>query len=319
MTKLLTKDLRLLLRRLGASTTGTKPILESRLSTTLQTPKLPEPTDRRSSTRVLSLDLGLRNLAFCLTDIRLTPTTGSSHRAGIDVLDWQRLVLAGPDATIRPSPIAAAQTEAGAAEAAPLDAKEDFSPARIAGLAATLVRETLLPARPDVVLLERQRWRSGGGAAVLEWTLRVNMLEQAIWACLECARRDEGAGRGFEVHPVVPARVAQFWCPEVDREGKGGAKLIKKLKIELLEGWCKRLGGTGAAEVGIEGEEMDLSFRGDGEKMRKVFLESGKRASRKEKDGDRLVKRDDVADCLLQALAWTRWETNRRNYIANNG
>jgi len=143
-----------------------------------------------------------------------------------------------------------------------------FSPARLSLVTAHLVRTLLLPLRPTHVLIERQRFRTGGNAAVSEWTLRVGALEAMIHATLGTYRdilKDNqalstaGSGKGLptaqgsvtggesalslaagleSVSSVVPKQVAAYVFPvagentasavEEDVDGEGDETKKKK-------------------------------------------------------------------------------------------
>lgn len=105
--------------------------------------------------------------------------------------------------------------------------EDSFHPRVLARAAHALLTRVLLPYKPDIILIERQRYRSGGGAAIQEWTVRVNTLESMLWAVLEALKGDtwnlpspsntEDAGQP-QVFDVSPARVGTFWIDSLDEE-----------------------------------------------------------------------------------------------------
>lgn len=77
----------------------------------------------------------------------------------------------------------------------------------------------------------------------------------------------------------------------VGRKGK----VDKKAKVAIVKSW-----------VAGESEDVSLTFEGQAAEISEAF---------KQARGGRLLaggKLDDLADCLLQAVAWARWEENRR-------
>lgn len=184
-----------------------------------------------------------------------------------------------------------------------------------------------------------------------EWTLRVNLLEHMIWACLATLRAQsrlagrtrgggailEGAARLQAVYEVSPAKVAKFWCGDLARDlgdgedvsSEGGTvngtrtktpitKITKADKVAVAKGWV----GDWSSEVVRTDGSVGLEFEVGAAQTAQAFLASasGQRKARKKKGKDivegegeeSLGKLDDLADCLLQGVAWVKWEENRR-------
>lgn len=151
-----------------------------------------------------------------------------------------------------------------------------------------------------------------------EWTLRVNMFEAMIYAVLQTyAARGLWAGA---VHPVAPRKVVKFWLGDglVGEDRLGGVSKstrTKTAKVKLVASWLEqgtrvRLKGA-AASMG----RSFLKGRRGGKKMDR------KEATTADQNGDGAIgvetgKLDDLADCLLQGMAWVRWEENRRAILS---
>jgi cruciform cutting endonuclease 1 len=196
---------------------------------------------------------------------------------------------------------------------------------------ALQVTQDFLAHKPDIVLIERQRFRSGGGSAIQEWTVRVNTLEAMLWACFETLRANQVTPEGAKfpaVHEVAPKRVASFWTAaleahhppadlfapdfsppdlKVSNSTAKASSTGKKEKIAVLRSWLDGSGG------------VSLDFSAETQKIAAAFAQGFKRRKSKSNETvgadpviERETKLDDLADCVLQGAAWVRWEENRR-------
>ena len=170
---------------------------------------------------------------------------------------------------------------------------ESFEPIDLAAKAYALIKQSLEKHNPHTILIERQRYRSGGGAPILEWTLRVNMLEAMFHAVLHTLSRQR-IHPDFVVHSVSPRRVTQFWLADI--EEKLNSRETKLAKIEV-------------ARDMIAGKRMSIEFLEESNEVAKGFD-----ARLGGSSGGKKV--DDLADSLLQGLAWLKWDTNRTTTFA---
>lgn len=228
----------------GLPVVGRKDELLARLTAALS--KAPSPAKSRPEPVVLSIDLGIKNLALSL----LTPASPSASAAGkktaprskarsstnqapkndgtdppfINLHTWRRLSLieSAARALARDGEEAVAEVETPGAI---------FAPAALAKTTYEFLKGTVLrlePA-PTHILIERQRWRSNGSTAIQEWTVRVNSLEAMLHASLQTLR-DVGIWDG-DVISVRPESSGQLF---LDAEGSStGAKDI--VPDEVLE------------------------------------------------------------------------------------
>ncbi len=342
----------------GLTNSGTKAEHLSRLPKELSVTRIHNTSNTQSrSKRILSIDMGIRNLAYCVLDVPHPDTRKTATRTpaatfadltasretmptalrGLKLLAWERTAVSAASAV--------PATPADGTIALPNDpvSKESFEPATLARLAYALVTSVFLPHDPDVVLIERQRYRSGSAPSILEWTVRVNMFESMLHGVFETLRQQRqsradpslstgrAVGRGSsdfpDVHSVSPKKVSSFWLTDrvgIGEGGEGGARKNsteqKKVKIRVAEEWLR--GGA-------------LTCSREAEMTTRAFLEmrtnkKGARRSKKEEiahdaDGNavkasegksiKLTKLDDLADCLLQGIAWVQWEINRRKIL----
>lgn len=256
--------------------------------------------------------MGIRNLAYCILDL---PPQKPKQAKPLPILQsWHRLSVSqapinhGDDGTV---------------------AKEVFDPATLSTIAYTLLRDRLLAMKPDFVLIERQRFRSMGSKHILEWTIRVNMFESILYAVLHTLK-EEGIWEGVVV-PVLPGKVGPFWIGEdvdegtpedgVGETGKEGKKKKvrtsknakvknKGAKIDLVRGWC----GSGDMVTWGNKEVEDMVNAYVDKWDRRPGGVKGPKGPKKElvEGQEKMGKLDDLADCLLQGMAWVQWEENKR-------
>jgi Mitochondrial resolvase Ydc2 / RNA splicing MRS1 len=225
--------------------------------------------------------MGIRNLALC--SLSIPPDREIPPVPRIDA--WSRVT------------VSAKSTEGG----------ETFEPSEYAKKAYELMRKSLEMYRPHTILIERQRYRSGGAAAVQEWTVRVNMLESMFHAVLRTLSEtrssistpalsthspstpslDSSSLPEFEVHSVSPKKITQLWVQE---EGRLTARETKVKKIAV----AKKI---------VDGEEVKVEFVGQAREVAEKFNVRGE------------GKADDLADSMLQCLGWWRWHVHREEMV----
>lgn len=319
--------LRQVARLLGKTRTGTKSVLTDRIAEALETSKPLAP-----GTRILSIDLGIRNLAYSLLEV---PPAGTNHEPS-DVTKpkrgrkkstpatvtpilhaWERLALIPKTSTpVKPSKKRRstkakdpanqedeAPTEEAADKATTPVVMEDFSPTRLSALAVDLIINRLLPLRPDIVTLEQQRFRSMGGPAVYEWTLRVNSLESMLYAVFTTLRQlgrwPDGRVEGVVARNVLEFMALQEKVAGVEVDGIWGKDAQNK---KVKKGIVARLLGSGQG-VEVAPEVAPTS---------KEYLDVWEGKVRGQRKSDSFKKLDDMADCLLQGLAFIRWQENKK-------
>ncbi|KAK8186247.1 mitochondrial resolvase Ydc2 [Phyllosticta citribraziliensis] len=244
-SSLKTVDLKTLLALIGSPTSGTKPTLVSRFRHDVAAPRLTPVFRQRApgsvAHRIVSVDMGIRNLAFCVADVEMRAPRQKQSKSkdkdkdkmpvgpevSLSVVAWERIAVQELAATDE-------DDVGGGAAAAE---KESFLPAALSRIAYTLLTRKLLPYAPGTLLIEQQRYRSQGSSAVQEWTYRVNMLEGMLWAVLETLKSEEVKTSRTQLasspvidesattsttgspsfmplpspHAVSPQRVAKFW------------------------------------------------------------------------------------------------------------
>lgn len=214
-----------------------------------------------------------------------------------------------------PDPDPDTTTASGAAEAAEQDPAttavpiEDFSPLRLSQLAAKLVLTRLLPLRPDVITLEQQRFRSMGGSGVFEWTLRVNSLESMLYAAFATLKQlDRWPGGRME--GVVARNVLEFMA--VAQGGEEAAKIWSKTGHHDNKNIKKAIVGR----MLQSGRGVRIDEDGQLGAVVKEYLEKWNARGKRGKAGSEgLKKLDDLADCLLQGIAFVSWQENKKRLL----
>ncbi|KAK6825770.1 Ydc2-catalyt-domain-containing protein [Apiospora arundinis] len=320
----------------GLPTSGTKDVLKSRLEEAVLSARRPK--GRPTARRILSIDMGLRNLAYSL----IVPSGPLLSAPSAPPLKEMHFTSSQP---FRQPPRvlleAWRRSDVASEGTTQVVEREQWAPSAMANLALELVRDRLLPTNPTHVVIERQRFRSGGSSAVQEWTLRVNTLEAMIHSTFRTLK-EMGHWSG-EVISVAPGRVGPFWvgaAGELDagtKEEKSPLELEieflqrteqevnikkknklaktrnKKAKIDLVGNWLQ-LGGI----LNTASTQQELK------QTMKLYLDRW-RGVRKKKGSNKLEevegesrKLDDLADCLLQGMAFIKWEENK-NLLAREG
>jgi len=220
--------LQALLTRIGSASSGKKDVLVARLEKDVRQPRLfnlrPEWKQRLSDTdprspklRIMSIDMGIKNLAYCHVEVGYP--SGDTMKPTIDIIKWDKLNLVPATKDLRqhiPKPDPINEKTADADEEVDV-----YSLPVLSQTAYRFIQNTVLNDSPDIILIERQRWRSASSPAIQQWTVRVNTLEAMLWAILETLRTQrltntsrpkiEVRKRDYEVQGVDPKRVGMYW------------------------------------------------------------------------------------------------------------
>lgn len=147
----------------------------------------------------------------------------------------------------------------------------------------------------DRVLVELQRARSNGGHGVLEHTLRVNCVEAVLWAGLY-EYVDKMKRPHIQMTALNRRTVDMLWQPQLDqiileypdkfKKLKPGYYYKKRASMLLVEQWI---------ETDTEVQCNDHF---------KAMFEAEK-------------KKDDLSDCLIQAVSWYKWTRFTNDYKNN--
>lgn len=266
---------------------------------------------------IVSLDMGIRNLAYAhlTASAKGDQNAGSFIEYGTPTLQsWRRISIPGAASQMAEenSSYSKDESDDSAMSSAPSASskstltKESFEPRDYAVYAYDFVKQIITHHSPTHVLIERQRFRSGGNSAVQEWTIRVGVFEGMLYAALKTLIEETKAH--IVVEPVLPARVNRYWLDKTDAtaqpvQAKSTGKAVKKAKIDLV--------GRLLREADTRQGRMVVS---DGVKPVADGLLSKlakKKGTRGKSENSETTKLDDLSDCLLQGLAWIDWSNNR--------
>jgi cruciform cutting endonuclease 1 len=103
---------------------------------------------------------------------------------------------------------------------------------------------------------------------------------------------------------VNPKKVSTFWLPTPEA-GRKKDKEVKREKTLLVKRWIEN-------EPAEHSNEPRFSYPDDAMPMIEAFKPAPKPGRRSRGETVGIGKMDDLADCLLQAATWAKWEQNRR-------
>lgn len=299
----------------GNPVTGTKTQLRSCLEQDYQQTQDAYSAQREGSglreLRVLSIDMGIRNLAFALltSNVPQNHTIKQVQRPMVE--QWRRVSVSATSTGRLKTDIMGGEPQSSTMqETGSMAVKESFEPHVMATYALEYARY-FASLRPTHILIERQRFRSAGGSSVQEWTIRVGMFESMLYAIFG-AMHDRDNFHAI-TQPILPARVNKFWLETegvlpssygmTQESDKINSLRAKTLKIELV----RRMVQHDRADK----SDSLVSFSDETQTVCELFSTKPKgRSSRS------VGKLDDLSDSLLQGLAWLRWLNHKLGHVA---
>ncbi|KTW28187.1 hypothetical protein T552_02046 [Pneumocystis carinii B80] len=245
--------------------------------------------------RILSIDVGIRNLAFSsiIAPSVIIEDFNLIHHKPFVVDGWDKLSI----------------------ESNKIDdkiVKKPYNPTNFSFLAYQLAKSLLNKFKPQTILIERQRYRTQSKSVVQEWIIKINIFENMLHSIFRCFKEEMiWNNPEADILSIDPAKISSFWLKknilmknfpiehnlsilinskskEPNYLTKTSALRSKKEKIEIVKSWLK-------ADSIFDFKNTQITA--------KDFI------SRK-KDNDKL-KIDDLADSLLQGISWIIWEQNK--------
>ncbi|CUS08154.1 unnamed protein product [Tuber aestivum] len=187
--------------------------------------------------------------------------------------------------------------------------KESFEPAIFAVHSNNFCRSIIQRFPPlDAILIEQQRIKSGAGIAMVEWIFHVNRFEGMIHATLRCLRDQKKTSATVE--SISPARVMDYWIDEDIKVMSRVRRRTASGEMAYVERKVSGPSGTKMKKIALVSEWIEKGVMFDvAEGLKDIadhFMPPSAGIKKK------VVKLDDLADCLLQGLAWAEWQENRR-------
>jgi cruciform cutting endonuclease 1 len=343
LSKLTLAQLRRVAFAIGAPSSGTKPVLAKQIqrelgasdSTTAQNrPKKSTPASPRNLS-IISIDMGIRNLAYA--HLVSAPVSSGEAKEMLEpstyerpsLVAWKRVVISGaPNGKVASTKLKKGHKSSDEVAATSLQAangttdeiltpepeKEAFDPSTFANYAYNFVKSILSAHQPSHVLIEKQRFRSGGASAVQEWTIRVGVFEGMLHAVLKTL--SEEYGLRVIVQGVDPGRVTRYWLEGRSAQKSqriGSAKESKKAKIDIVG---ESFGSPDGGLVDVSREIRQGTPQDVGQVVDAFLARWEKKdRSRKDEGTQDVVKLDDLSDCLLQGVAWLNWQNKRQDVL----
>ena len=312
LTKLNLRQLHRLAAYIGAPCSGTKPARIGGIAHAIddalqlgarQTRSWVGDEVKKKPLSIISIDMGVRNLAYCHLRTSLPNIDMASEPVIID--DWTRLSIEQPFSSATDEMQRVSHRSSTSALPSNAPEKESYDPSLYARRAYSFVERIIGSHHPTHILIERQRFRSGGSAAVQEWTIRVGVFEAMLYAALHTLKAEKHYD--YHVIPMLPKQVNRYWLePDWDERDEHSAsrKTASAVKLEKIECVRRLLNNEDTAC-------LDFSAQATATKMAFLSLRGRQRSRAGAKP-----KLDDLSDSFLQGLGWFHWQKTRLRIAA---
>ncbi|ODV94106.1 hypothetical protein PACTADRAFT_76741 [Pachysolen tannophilus NRRL Y-2460] len=282
--------------------------------------------------KILSIDMGIKHFAYCKISIKK-----SQSFKGKPVIDeWNKMNLINWSSSVIPS---------GATGTL------EFTPLNYSKLSNELIFELIYSNgyNPDLILIERQRFRTMGNSNVLENILKSNILENMLFSSLTTLNRYDSTKFQSLLVSSSPLTMTNYWVNYKTMAVNNGKKIdeninsppnnaenSKKIRIKLVSNWItnninKDFDRTPITlnNKNLEKEtatsnihlQKILDIKSDSRKLYEFmnFLKKPHSSiTNASNSNSRVVQKllekekgDDLADCLLHGLSWFNFEKNK--------
>ncbi|KKY23896.1 hypothetical protein UCRPC4_g02709 [Phaeomoniella chlamydospora] len=285
----------------GASVSGTKSIVSQSITDVVEASVKEQ--RRNGEMRILSIDMGIRNLAYAFV---IVPAPESEKETSIPIFfDWKRLDVSETQR--------ARNSEDDGDESPPSNHQlksNPYSPSNLAPIAHNFVSSILSTHNPTHILIERQRFRSGGSSAVLEWSLRVGVFEGMLHALFLGLAIERDIP--LDIRSIDPGRVTRFWLSKYTGSPPENAAAVKKFKVEvaarILASCEKDMSLINTAPNLHKDMIMPFLHKHQSRNTSPTTTTSTTRKSPNSRSPEKLDKIDDLADSFLSVMTWLEWQ-----------
>lgn len=301
----------------GIPSTGTKSVIATNILTDLNNINNVEHTyaiknhgSNMVTPNVLAIDPGIKNFSYCKFRYPSEASGSLTGKLKPVVEEWNKVNLLSKYSYLG------------------IEESKLFSPNNFSKIVYELCKDLALidgKCKIDLVLIEQQRFRSGGSSQVLEWTLRVNMLEIMLHSFLYSLNKQSN----LRILPSNPRKMSNYLLMTHDQQSSkslSAQKSIKSSRINIVNDWIDKLNNkTDLSSVPFEfnreiSTKISTYFNSEAY-LKKRTKKSGCNTTTSrfndifnmivdDKENCR-TKSDDLVDSLLHGVTYYSWLYNK--------
>ncbi|KAG5520161.1 hypothetical protein PMAC_001238 [Pneumocystis sp. 'macacae'] len=289
-------QLRTLAIKCGILNNGSKDELITRILK--ETSKTRLINEHYTSHRILSIDVGIRNLALCSM---IVPSTipkdfDSIDHKNIIINEWDKLSVEVENIECNKG------------------IKKMYKPVDYSFLAYKVAKSFLEKFKPRTILIERQRYRTLNTNTIHEWIIRVNMFEHMLHAVFRCFKEEKiWNDPEADILSIDPTRITSLWTKKniiLKEQTFIGHNLPKNIFMNSVRENLIYLKPSTLRSKKIKTKIVDSLLR-----INSIFNFENTQITIKDfisqKKDKNILKIDDLADCFLQGVSWVIWEQNK--------
>ncbi|KAG5440365.1 hypothetical protein PCANB_001935 [Pneumocystis canis] len=296
LQQLTVAQLRVLAIKCGILNNGNKSVLIHRILEEISQTRLI--SKHYTAHRILSIDVGIRNLALCsiIVPSTIIHNSNSIYQKQFIIDGWDKLSIGLEK--IQNNKVV----------------KQTYKPVDYSFLAYQLTKSFLEKYKPKTILIESQRYRTRTKNLIHEWTIRVNMFENMLHAIFRCFKEEKiWNDPEANILSIDPAKITSFWFEKnngLKRNFPVNCDLFKSVLINSINKGLIDLSKTSTLKYKRKKIEIiDLLLKaGSIFDFKNTHITVKDFISRKKEDK---LKVDDLADSLLQGVSWIIWERNK--------